>query len=147
MFQVARHLLYGSHAAPMSHWVQQKAAATKKAVVEPPIKKPTLKPDVDPPDEAAPKPAKPVPKPEAKQAPNHQHKAAREVVPMEVDTTVQPPSQPPTPPPTKTHAPAPDGGETRAQAPLWEDATCPNPEVLGSKDKQEQAWVTDKKKQ
>ena len=32
-------------------------------------------------------------------------------------------------PPAQTHDQAPDGGETQATAPLWEDPTGPSPEV------------------
>ena len=68
MFRAERHLLYASHAAVVTHWERQKAAATCKKAAKA-IKKPNPKQDADPPAEPAPKPAKPEPKPEAKQAP------------------------------------------------------------------------------
>ena len=65
MFRVERHLLYASHAAPVTHWEQHKAAvAAKKATKA--KKKPNPKPDADPPAEPAPKPVKLDPKPQAK---------------------------------------------------------------------------------
>ena len=68
MFRIARHLLYASHAAAVTHWEQPKAGgASKKAAKA--KKKPNPKPDADLPAKPAPKPAKPEPKLEAKQAP------------------------------------------------------------------------------
>ena len=126
MFWVERHMLYASHAALGSHREQQNAAAAGKKAAKA-KKKPNPKSDGDPPAKPAPKPAKPEWKPEAKQAPQPQPKAAAEAAPMEVDAPSQPSVKPAAQPPAQTHARAPDGGETQATAPLWEDPTGPSP--------------------
>ena len=64
VFRVERHVLYASHAAVVTHWEQQKAAAAGKKAAKA-KNKPNPKPDADPPAEPALKPAKPEPKPEA----------------------------------------------------------------------------------
>ena len=128
MFRVERHLLYASHAATVTHWEQQKAAAAGKKAAKS-KKKPNTKPDMDPPAEPAPKPAKPEPQPEAKQAPQPEPKSAPEDAPMEVDGPAHPSAKPVAQPRAQTHAQAPDGGETQATAPLWEDPTDHSPEV------------------
>ena len=56
---------------------------------------------------------------------------------MEVDAPAQPSAQPPTQPPAQTHAPAPDGGEAQATAPLWEDPLGLGKAARTSKDKEE----------
>ena len=48
---------------------------------------------------------------------------------MEVDALAHPSAKLAARPPAQTHHQAPDGGETRATAPLWEDPTGPSPEV------------------
>ena len=128
MFRVERQLLYASHAAAVTHWEQQKAAVAGKKAAKA-KKKPNPKPDADPLAEPAPKPANPEPKPEAKQAPQPEPKAAPQAAPMKVDAPAHPSAKPAAQPPAQTHAPAPDGGETQAMAPLWEDPTGPSPEV------------------
>ena len=125
MFQVERHPLYATHAAAVTHWEVQKAAKAEAKTK----KKSNPKPDADPPAEPAPKPAKPEPKPEAKHAPHPEPKAAPQAAPMEVDAPAHPSAKPAAKPPAQTHAQAPDGGETQATAPLWEDPTGPSPEV------------------
>ena len=128
MFRVARHLLYASHAAAVTHWENQKApAASKKAAKAKKTSNP--KPDADPPVEPAPKPAKPEPKPEAKQAPQPEPKAAPHAAPMEEDAPAHPSAKPAAQPPAQPHAKAPDGDETQATAPLWEGPTGPSLEV------------------
>ena len=111
MFRVERHLLYASHAAAVTHWENQKGdrAAKAKAKAK---KKSNPKPSAHPPAEPAPKPAKPEPKPEAKQAPQPKPKAAPQAAPMEVDAPAHPSAEPTAKPPARTHALAPDGGET-----------------------------------
>ena len=59
MFRVERHLLYASHAAAVTHWENQKAAAAGKKAAKA-KKKSNPKPDANP-AEPAPKPAKPEP--------------------------------------------------------------------------------------
>ena len=103
MFRVERHLLYASHAAAVTHWEQQKAAAAGKKAAKA-KKKPNPKPDADPPAEPAPKPAKPEPKPEAKQAPQPEPKAAPQTAPMEVDAPAHTSAKPAAQPPAQTHA-------------------------------------------
>ena len=128
LFRVERHLLYASHAAAVTHWENQKAAAAcKKAAKAKRGSNP--KADADPPAEPASKLAKPEPKPEAKQAPQAEPNAAPEAAPMEEDAPVHPSAKPAAQPPAQTHAQAPDGGETQATASLWEDPTGPSPEV------------------
>ena len=127
MCWVERHLLYASHAAAVTHWEKQKAAKAAKATKA--KKKSNPEPDADPPAEPAPKPAIPEPKPQAKQAPQPEPKAAPQAAPMEEDAPAHPSGKPAAKPPAQTHAPAPDGGETQATAPLWEDPTGPSPEV------------------
>ena len=128
MFRVETHLLYTSHAAAVTHWENQKAAAEGKKSAKA-KKKSNPKPDADPPAEPAPKPSKPEPKREAKQAPQPEPKAAPQAAPMEEDAPAHPSAKPAAQPPAQTHAQAPDGGETLATAPLWEDPTGPSPEV------------------
>ena len=128
MFRVGRHLLYASHAAALTHWEEQKAAAAGKKA-DKAKKKPNPKPDADAPPEPAPKPAKPEPKPEAKQAPQPEPKAAPQSAPIEVDARGHPAAKPAAQPLAGTHAQAPDGGETQATAPLWEDPTGHSPDV------------------
>ena len=128
MFQVERHLFYASHAAAVTHWEQQKAAAAGKKAAKA-KKKPNPKPDVDPPTEPAPKPAKPEPKPEAKQAPQPQPKAAPEAAPMEVDAPAQPSAKAATQPPKPMPRPR-MGAKPKPRPPYaWEDPTGPSPEV------------------
>ena len=97
IFRVERHLLYAYHAAALTHWEQQKAAAAGKKAVKAKIK-PNPKPDGDPPAEPAPMPAKPESKHEAKQAPEPKPKAALQAAPMEVDAPEHPSAKPMTRP-------------------------------------------------
>ena len=128
MFRVEKHLLYDSHAAAVTHWEQQKAAAACKKAAKA-KQKPNPEPDADLPVEPAPKPAKPEPKPEAKQAPQPKPKAAPQAAPMEMDAPAHPSAKPAAQPPAQTHAQAPYGGQTQATAPLWGDPIGPSPEV------------------
>ena len=137
MFRVERHLLYASHAVAVTHWENQKAAKAAKTAKAKGKSNP--QPDADPPVEPAPKPAKPEPKPEAKQAPQPEPKAAPHAAPMEEDAPAHTSAKPAAKPPAQTHAQAPDGGETQATAPLWEDPTGPSPEVSGGMNPQGQA--------
>ena len=129
MFRVERHLMDASHAAPLTHWEQQQAAAAGKKAAKSTKKNPNPKPDADLPAEPAPKPAKPELKPEAKQAPHPKPKAAPQAAPMEVDAPAHSSAKPTAQPPAQTHAEAPDGGQTQATVPLWEDPTGPSPEA------------------
>ena len=63
MFRVERHLLYASHAAAVTHWEQQKAAAEGRKAAKA-KKKPNPKPHADPPAEPHPS-AKPAAQPPA----------------------------------------------------------------------------------
>ena len=65
MFRAERHVLYASHAAVVTHWEHEKAAAEGKKTAKV-KKKPNPKPDADPPAEPTPKPAKREAKPQAK---------------------------------------------------------------------------------
>ena len=67
--------------------------------------------------------------PNWKKTTGYQPKAAPEAAPMEVDALAQHSAKPPAQPLAQTHAQAPDGGETQATAPLWEDPAGPSPEV------------------
>ena len=128
MFRVEWHLLYASHAAAVTHWEQQKAAAASKKAAKT-KKKLHPKPESDLPAEPAPTAPKPEPKPEAKQAPQPKPKAAPEAGPLELHAPAHPSAKPAAQPPAQTHDQAPDGGETEATAPLWEDPTSISPEV------------------
>ena len=128
MFRVERHVLYTSHAAAVTYWEQQKAATAGKKAAKA-KKKPNPKPDADPPARPASKPAKAEPKREAKQAPQPKANAAPKAAPMEVDALAHPSAKPAAQPAAQTYDQAPDGDETQATAPFWEDPTGPSPEV------------------
>ena len=116
MFRVERHVLCASHAAAVTHYEQQKAAAAGKKAAKA-RKKPKSKLDADPPPKPGPQPDNPEPEPGAKQAPQPKPKPAPEAAPMEVDAPAHPSAKPAGQLRAQTHDQALDGGETKAMPP------------------------------